>query len=177
MKTYSINNIYFSSVVEKRHNARQLFTQLGEELVALTEVKQHRHRLEELALKLQHSMQDLVMFALCAKCGAEDDGGCCSSFMAGETDAIQLLMNMILGGKVEVQRDDGVECCYLGKRGCIFALKPFFCLNYNCGQIMAGNSKAALAPYLAASAALLQEQNLLEIFLVDFLRNKELLEK
>lgn len=171
-QTLTTNDLYFSSVASKRKLARQIYTQWGQQMLAQADIQQSLSRLELLSKKLHTTMSELVMFSLCVECGSRPDGGCCSAFMAGETDAIQLVLNLLFGKQVEVQRQDDKECCYLGPEGCIFALKPFFCLNYNCQQILNDNKAAKLQAYLTATGQLLQEQTALEERVLSFLKNK-----
>ena len=172
MTTFTLTDLYFVDVAEKRQNAQTLFAIMGEELAGTPAITTHLDKLNHLSKNLRDSMESLVMFSLCTACGQQPGGGCCSAFMAGETDAMQLLMNMLLGIEVASQRQDDFECCYLGKGGCLFTLKPFFCLNYNCQQITQGNTSSTLAPYLRATGLLLQEQNRLEQFILDLLRRR-----
>ncbi|MEN8140525.1 MAG: hypothetical protein ABFR97_04805 [Thermodesulfobacteriota bacterium] len=168
----SLDDLYSAPVAQKLATAEAIYQEMGQELASDREVRAQLARLSDEGDILQQSMTDL--FTLCAQCGAREDGGCCSSYMAQETDGLQLLMNMLLGVKVVVQRDDH-ECRYLGPEGCIFPLKPFFCLNYNCQQIIKANTPAALAPYLRASGRLLQQQYRLEQLLLEILRQKGIL--
>jgi hypothetical protein len=82
--------------------------------------------------------------------------------MAGETDGILLLINMLMGVDVKPQRDDGRECCYLGPAGCILRIKPIFCLNYNCSGILQGMTREDLLLLEKAAANVLQKQVRLE---------------
>ncbi len=172
---FSLNDLYFTNVTDKRRHGLLLYEHIGTELANLAETKKYVQRLDQLAKTLHHSMESLVMFTLCSKCGEQVEGGCCSDFMAGETDAIQLLMNMLMDIKIEVQRQDVLECCYLGDKGCIFTLKPFFCLNYNCSDILKGNTITALKPYIQATGQLLSEQNRMEEYILTYLRRQEIL--
>ncbi|MEN8188834.1 MAG: hypothetical protein ABFS19_03230, partial [Thermodesulfobacteriota bacterium] len=124
--------------------------------------------------ELTSQMRSMEMHHTCSHCGSRPGGGCCSLYMAGETDVIQLLMNMMAGVTVEMVNRDGVECCYLGGQGCILPLKPMFCLNYNCEQIQQQSGLEELDRLDQLSGALLQAQHELEKKLIDFLRERDL---
>ena len=121
--------------------------------------------------ELARIMADLDLGALCAVCGAKAGGGCCSSFMAGENDVPQLLINLLAGVPVAVLREDA-ECCFLGERGCLLLFKPMFCLNYNCRQIRQGAGPARMQQLDQGVGRLLQQQYALEQLLLVFLRQR-----
>lgn len=92
--------------------------------------------LRRTAETLSRQMVSAGMGRQCVACSANNPGGCCSREMAGETDAVQILMNLLAGVEVKVVEQPGEVCRYLGEQGCIFAFKPMFCLNYNCDRII-----------------------------------------
>jgi hypothetical protein len=73
----------------------------------------------------------------CTACATNNPGGCCSREIAEETDALQMLMNLLAGVKVDISEGQGETCCFIGTEGCSFMFKPMFCLNYNCTRIIA----------------------------------------
>ena len=115
--------------------ALELYHGHHEQLLAGEKLTGQLTLLKKLASALQDHMRRMNLGPLCARCATGAGGGCCSLYMAGETDALQLLMNLLAGVPVAMVRDDGRECCYLGESGCIFLFKPIFCLNYNCSHI------------------------------------------
>jgi hypothetical protein len=121
--------------------------------------------------ELARTMAALNLGAFCAVCGAKAGGGCCSSFMAGENDVPQLLINLLAGVPVAVLREDA-ECCFLGERGCLLLFKPMFCLNYNCQQIRLGAGPERMRQLDEAAGELLQQQYALEQLLLEILRKR-----
>jgi hypothetical protein len=84
--------------------------------------------------------------------------------MAGETDALLLLINLLAGGEVQEQERTGLECRFLGINGCVLGFKPFLCLNYTCRKMMEKQSpKQRLALETATSALLNQIVTLEEL--------------
>lgn len=158
----SWNNLYADDVSTKIANAQTLFNCYGDWLRSDGRAAAVLKTIRQRADNLQEVMVALGMPRFCTACGARPEGGCCSAEMANETDAILILMNMLLGQEVARQREDGLECMFLGSRGCSLFLKPIFCLNYNCTKIKHGLSPAELSKLERASARLLQEQLVME---------------
>lgn len=154
----SLTDLYFGSVSKKQEAAHILFRQYGSLLQEHHAIQQKLYELLGLSRLLSSQMASMDMNTLCVDCGSKPGGGCCSSFMAGETDGILLLINLILGVDVKAQRDDDIECCYLGKEGCILKVKPVFCLNYNCWKILQGNPGDSLHLLDKAAAGVLWKQ-------------------
>lgn len=123
-------------------------------------------RLTSLALELAGQMKRLDFGVVCSACAAKPGGGCCSQVMADETDALQLLMNLLAGVAVDICRDNGQECHFLGEAGCILLFKPIFCLNYDCSALKNHADQEGLGRYGQLRGRLLQEQWQLEQLLL-----------
>lgn len=164
--------LYFSDVPQKLSCAKGLYELYASELLTLPGMRDKLHQLEILSQALQRQMASMTMFALCKACAEKAGGGCCSAFMANETDSLLLLLNMLLGVEVASQRDDAFECCYLGPLGCTLRVKPIFCLNYNCHQILTGNDSAAVKNLEKAASAVLLMQTALEKILLEYLLSR-----
>jgi len=162
----TINEFYFSEVPQKLSCARRLYEHYGTDLLTLPGMKEKLHNLEVLSQALQLQMASMSMYSLCKACAEKAGGGCCSAYMANETDALLLLLNMLLGVEVTSQRDDSFECCYLGHQGCTLKVKPIFCLNYNCHHILTGNASAVVKNLEKAASAVLLYQTALEKILL-----------
>ena len=109
---------------------------------------------------------------LCGGCAARPGGGCCSAYMADNTDSLQMLINLLLGVKVAQQQESGENCCFLGVQGCLFLVKPIFCLNYNCTHILDSAEPANLEVLYHRAAAVLSQQTKIEGLLIEALRNR-----
>ncbi len=130
-------------------------------------IHQSLTRLKEQAQELGELMTAMGFGRVCAACAAKPNGGCCSRAIADETDTIQLLMNLLAGVPVQIHRDNGHECLFLGDTGCALTFKPIFCLNYDC-QAIKDQAKAEGADrYDRLRGALLQEQWQLEQLLLE----------
>jgi hypothetical protein len=163
----TINELYFSEVPQKLSCARRFYEQCGNDLLTLPGMRDKLQKLEVLSQALQRQMASMSIFSLCKACAEKaGGGGGCSAYMADETDALLLLLNMLLGVEVTPQRDDSFECCFLGPQGCTLRVKPIFCLNYNCHHILTGNESAVLKKLEKAASAVLLEQTAVEKILI-----------
>lgn len=130
-----VDKCYSGSIKLCLDYAYKLYSDYGDYLLTNTQVSIALQELQESAEILSSHMELMGMGTICKKCSEQKSGGCCSIYMAGETDSIQLLINMLVKVDVRMVGRDNVQCCYLGSGGCIFIFKPFFCLNYNCLEI------------------------------------------
>ncbi len=156
---------YSGSVREKLCTARRLYQQHGPRLLRNQDVARSLQVLRHKEAALDQQMQAMHMGDRCRACAARIGGGCCSSYMAGNTDAVVLLINLLLGVAIE-PIDNGDECCYLGPGGCMFTIKPIFCLNYNCSHIHQAATKEEMEALDMRAGALLSEQVELEKLLL-----------
>lgn len=131
----SLHQLFYAPVAEKQRLAEELHQTYGADFLRHDDLRTDLELLEKYASLLNSHMAEAGMGKLCVRCAADNGGGCCSLFMAGETDTVQLLMNMLAGLTVSQGKRDSGECCYLGEKGCLFIFKPMFCLNYNCRNI------------------------------------------
>jgi len=168
---FTMRDFYGGSIHARLGVAQQLHADFGPELAANGAFARMLAQAEVLEKELAQTMASLELGALCTACGVKVGGGCCSSFMAGENDAVQLLLNLMAGVPVAVLREDD-ECCFLGKKGCLLLFKPMFCLNYNCQQIRAGAGMIRMQGLEQAAGRLLQQQYGLEQLLLEFLRQR-----
>lgn len=168
---FSLPDFYAGSIQARLAVAQRLYADLAPELAASEAFAPRLAQAVGLAGELARTMAELDLGALCAVCGAKPGGGCCSSFMAGENDAVQLLLNLLAGVPVAMLREDE-ECCFLGERGCLLLFKPMFCLNYNCRQIRQGAAPARMQRLEQGVGRLLQQQYGLEQLLLEFLRQR-----
>ncbi len=131
----TIESLYFGDVSWKIENAHRLHRESGARLRADPGIQEALKRLVYLEWKVTEAMRSMRIFELCAECGGQPAGGCCSAKMANETDSMLLFINLSAGFEVSRKRDDHYECCFLGPNGCSLKFKPIYCLNYLCRQI------------------------------------------
>ena len=168
---FSLQDFYGGSIGARLAVAQRLHPHLARELAVGEPFGRMLGQAVILAEELSRIMADMRLGGLCAICGTRPGGGCCSSFMAGENDVPQLLLNLLAGVEVRLLREDE-ECCFLGEQGCLLLFKPMFCLNYNCQQIRQGAAPAQMQRLEQGVGRLLQQQYALEQLLLEFLRQR-----
>ena len=124
-----------TAVAEKVEVARQLFSRWGADLNRDGGMVHLMHGLVGQAESVATQMAAMKLGCLCSACASSPGGGCCSLFMAGETDPLQLLMNLLAGVDIRLLPHDDDSCTFLAGEGCQFLFKPMFCLNYLCHNI------------------------------------------
>jgi hypothetical protein len=163
-------NLYFSGTVkDKLVCARQLFTEHESDLMQQKNIRGGIAGLRRHEAVLDAHMGTMQMGSRCSACATKTDGGCCSSYMAGNTDAILLLINLIMGINVSIQHTNDIDCCFLGSHGCILSIKPIFCLNYNCTHIQKAATSEEMRLLDKYTGALLSLQTKIEGLLLELI--------
>jgi hypothetical protein len=162
--------LYSGEPAEKLATAHRLHAELHDQLAQIPGLAQALAEVQHQAQLLSDHMQSMGLGQMCSRCAANPGGGCCSATMAGNTDVIQILLNLLLGVTVELRADSGENCGFLGPRGCLFPLKPIFCLNYNCNHILNDTDPDALALLYQRANAVLSRQTAIEAMLLAKLR-------
>lgn len=162
--------LYSGEPAEKLATARRLHVELHNRLAQIPGLAHALADVRHQAQLLSDHMHAMDLGQLCSRCAASPGGGCCSATMTGNTDGIQILLNLLLGVAVEFRADSGENCGFLGPRGCLFPLKPIFCLNYNCSHILKDSDPDALALLFQCANAVLSRQTTIETMLLNELR-------
>ena len=162
---FSHSLLYDGSLESKRETGKAIAELLREELEHNIVFIKEFSELKKRAAALNSHMATMNLGELCSGCASKPDGGCCSRYMSGETDAIQIALNLLAGIDVQFVQSDESECVYLGERGCIFTFKPMFCLNYNCSHIHSWSSTSGVKQMERLAGRLLQKQYELEQFI------------
>lgn len=161
--------IFDAPVAEKQRMAEEMYEKYAADILRDAALRADVESLKKYGQQLGSHMAAAGMGKLCIRCGAGQGGGCCSLYMANETDAIQMLMNMLTGIRIREVNNDGKECCYLGKDGCLFLFKPMFCLNYNCRQIFDALSSEEICELEHLTGQLLTRQYEVEKRILDLI--------
>jgi len=168
--SYTFKDLYDSPVECKIELAHQLFRDFGSRLQEPQNLGISLARLSSIHQQVSSRMKQGNMPATCCSCAtASATGGCCSIGMSNENDAVQLLINLLAGGTVEMSHDDDKECSFLGKSGCSLHYKPYFCLNYFCDRFRKHLDPALLRSILKSIGQLLQEQYAIEQYLLQLI--------
>ena len=166
---FFVQTYYSGTVAEKLAWARALYARHALDLKASALFQEQLDRLQLQTLALNGYMQSTGVNRLCSHCATHPDGGCCSAFMADNTDSILLLINLLLNIKVQYRNQVDENCCFLGDQGCFFLVKPIFCLNYNCTHILESGDTESLNGLYRLAAAVLSQQTRVETLLLEAL--------
>jgi len=167
-----LDAFYNGSVAARLAASQRLHQLLAARLKQDDHFSRELVQLIEYAGKVSQQMAAMHYGSLCINCSSQPTGGCCSLYMAGETDALQMLLNLLAGIDVRPVCLDGEECLFLGDAGCIFLFKPMFCLNYNCTHIHRTAPPEAMQELERLSGALLGKQYELEQYLLTIIRQE-----
>ena len=80
-------------------------------------------------------MRQMGVLRVCSCCARENDGGCCFHGMEEHVDRILLLINLLWGLQLPVERDLPDHCLFLGRQGCKLLARYHFCVNYFCSDL------------------------------------------
>lgn len=166
---YLVQTYYSGTAAAKLQVARDLHQRLGAQLAAVPAIREGLAQLRHQALALDAQMQAMALGRLCSRCASQPGGGCCSAAMADNTDSLMLLTNLLLGVAIDRREQEDADCCYLGTQGCLFAIKPFFCLTYNCQAILADADGASLTALYQYTGAVMGQQGRVESLLLEAL--------
>lgn len=158
--------VYGGTLLTRLHFGKAIHAQLGRQIMKDGAFARSFDALLADAGLLTRRMGIMAMGARCAACSAENRGGCCSRAIADETDAVQMVMNMLAGVDVDILSDNGRECCFLDENGCIFLFKPMFCLNYNCDKIVGATAAKEMLALERLTGRVLRRQYEVETLLL-----------
>ncbi len=80
----------------------------------------------------------------CKICEEEMGGSCCGKGIENIYDQWMLLINILLGCNLPIQRYKPDSCFFLGERGCILKVPHVLCINYICKKLEQEISKKQL---------------------------------
>ncbi len=167
MHPSTLDALYGSTLPRKLQLAHRLRAESGDRLLSLAILQDHLHACGVSQNDVRLCMEECGMPAFCQVCARSSiSGGCCSHAMTDENDAVLLLLNLLAGSPVAMQRSEGPECLFLGETGCSLRFKPFFCLNYLCRQLREQIDPLQLLDLERATGRLLQQQYAVEQFLL-----------
>ena len=166
---FFVHTYYSGTVAGKLAGARELYGRRAS-LTASPLFQEELECLRQQCFALDRHMQSMSLGQLCSQCAARPGGGCCSAYMADNTDSLLLLINLLLGVQVECRNAVDENCCFLGEHGCFFLVKPIFCLNYNCKNILTSGDAKSLKGLHRLAGAVLSQQTRVENLLLDALR-------
>jgi len=134
------------TIFEKIEKAKRLYKEFGKDVVSDPEINALLSKYRKEIINTQEMMLDLGIVKACAFCDANTPGGsCCGKGIEDWYDEILLLINMLLGCDIPLDRRGDNDCLFLGERGCLLIARNYFCVNYLCKKIWKGLDTEALS--------------------------------
>lgn len=161
--------IYEGPVECRLAYSQNIVAKMQSRLYENVHLQQLFQQLQQYAGELNDYMRGLDLGSLCSHCASKPSGGCCSLFMSGETDAVQMALNSLAGVDVQMVCDNNQDCVFLSDTGCIFLFKPMFCLNYNCTHIHETRAVKDVQRMEQLTGQLLSQQYELEKYVLELL--------
>jgi hypothetical protein len=88
------------------------------------------------AIRDSHSaMIQLGIADECRICEETRGGSCCGIGLENYYSGTLLLINLLMGVDVPVERLDPKSCFFLGNKGCLLVVRDVICINYLCEEI------------------------------------------
>ena len=172
MQPSTLDALYGGSLLDRLQLAIDLWSDHGAQFLSRPALQDHLNTCHVLQDNVRLCMEESGMPAFCHCCArSSESGGCCSLAMTEENDAVLLLLNLLAGSPVKLQRSGGTECLFLGKTGCSLRFKPFFCLNYLCRQLRENTNPTELIKLEQATGRLLQQQYATEQYILGILKD------
>jgi len=123
------------TIDEKVNAAQDLFKVWGEELLGDAKLRSQIEALHQRVSASGDVNLKLGVFAACKHCDEEEGGSCCGAGIENRYSPYLLLINLLLGGALPVERCYPNGCYFLGRGGCSLMARHILCINYLCTRI------------------------------------------
>jgi hypothetical protein len=130
-----VKAVYFDRIDATVATAETWLRGQGSRLRQDAEVSSSLTKLASRLDDLDAAMKDAGFPRKCGACARNTSGGCCDASIAKDAYALLLLVNLLLGARIDRQRERLSCCTFLGEAGCTLRAKPLICWNYNCHEI------------------------------------------
>ncbi len=119
-------------------------------------------------------MEQMGLPGFCAYCAINvPGGGCCGEHIATWYDPFLLLLNMLMGVRIQDKSPYGDSCRFLGENGCTLKARYHFCVNYLCQHIYKRFDKRDIELLRIQSGRELFAGWKLELFLRNYLKKHD----
>jgi hypothetical protein len=71
----------------------------------------------------------------CRSCEEKEGGSCCGAGIEERYDRAMLVINLLLGASLPLERTLAGSCFFLGGSGCLLKARDVLCVNYMCRKI------------------------------------------
>lgn len=142
----SIQPISLESPIEDKIAwARGCLHGLGEALLGDETLALLCRELQDAIRDSRSEMTRLGIADECRRCEETRGGSCCGLGLENYYSGTLLLINMLLGVDVPLERSDPKGCFFLGRQGCLLAVRDVICINYLCEEITSRFSPGSIA--------------------------------
>ncbi len=125
----------FVSMQENIERAHSLYSSCGRSLKQDPSIRALLHRLQRYIDDSKNTMCALGVVAECKHCEEQEGGSCCGAGIENRYDEVLLLINLLLGGSLQIQGHSGNSCSFLGEHGCTLMARHVLCVNYICDRL------------------------------------------
>ena len=131
-----------NSLTKEIEKARRLFEVYGAGLLSDRSIAALLSSYSELIEEGGRMMRESGGGDACAQCAART-GSCCFEGIEAGYDSVLLLINLLLGCALPLEREIPGGCHFAGEKGCKLVARYAFCLNYLCPDLAARLGKPA----------------------------------
>lgn len=124
-----------SSIQDKISWANECYKKNKETFLRDKKLKALLESFHKAASQSLKEMSEIGIVSECRKCEEEDGGTCCGAGIENRYSGTLLLINLILGAKLQHKRIDSQGCYFLGGQGCSLRARHVICVNYICQKI------------------------------------------
>ncbi len=122
-------------VLEHINKARELYQNYGQDMLENTIISAQVGRYKHAIDTTDSMFKKFGVSAACSKCAQEIHGSCCFEGMEENYNEILLLINLLLGVQLPLNREHKNQCFFIGSHGCKLVARYSFCVNYFCPKL------------------------------------------
>lgn len=115
--------------------AKQLFKLYGKAILEDKDISELLGQYKKAIDNTWKTMQNLKVTKTCSKCAEGEPGGCCFRDVETWYSDIQILINMLMGVDIPLNRMYENSCMFVGDKGCRLLSRNAFCINFLCDKI------------------------------------------
>jgi hypothetical protein len=124
------------SAEDKVRLAMSMYKTFGEELRRDLPLANLLGEMKEKVRCSWRTMAELGISAACARCDeTAPEGSCCSRGLENKFDSVLLLINLLLGIQLPLERMRDDSCRFLGPSGCVLEARTLLCIDYLCPEV------------------------------------------
>lgn len=123
------------AIEQKIRYARELFSKWGGMLLKDELLNDLLSSLSRGISSSQEIMSRVGVVAACRSCEEEEGGSCCGNGIENKYNSVLLLINLLMGQSLPMQRFKENSCYFLTPTGCCLQARHVICVNYICSKL------------------------------------------